>query len=32
MANQTLTKSAETEIRLIVDSWAQAMRAKDAAE
>jgi len=31
MANQTPTTSAETEIRLIVDSWAQAMRAKDAA-
>jgi len=31
MANQTLTKPAEAQIRSMIDSWAQAIRAKDAA-
>jgi ketosteroid isomerase-like protein len=31
MADQTITHSSEAQIRSVIDSWAQAMRAKDAA-
>jgi len=31
MPNQTLTEPAEAQIRSMIDSWTQAMRAKDAA-
>lgn len=31
MANQISTKPGETQIRLLIDSWAQAIRGKDAA-
>jgi PhnB protein len=31
MANQNLTKSSEAQVRSIIESWAQAIRAKDVA-
>ena len=31
MAKETLTKPAEAQVRSVIDSWAQAMRVKDAA-
>jgi ketosteroid isomerase-like protein len=31
MAKETLTKPAEAQVRSLVDSWARAMRVKDAA-
>jgi hypothetical protein len=30
-AKETFTKSAETQIRLLIESWAQAISVKDAA-